>query len=234
MPLLAIETSGRRGGVALFAGDGEGAPRLVEETYLAEGLRHARDLVPTLRAVCERADLAPRAVDALAVSIGPGSFTGIRIGVTLAKFVAHDAGAAVVTVPSLRALAENAPPDRSPVCCIRDAKRRGLYASVFERRGEALEETFGPALIQPDDLAARLPAGALVLGRGAAKAREALAAFDLAPEDLWDVRPSAVGRLGYAAWQAGETADPLRLEPVYLRRPEAEEVWERRHGRPDR
>ncbi len=234
MHLLAIETSGRRGGVALLAGDGEGAPRLVEETYLAEGLRHARDLVPTLRAVCERAGVAPRTVDALAVSIGPGSFTGIRIGVTLAKFVAHDAGAAVVPVPSLRAMAENAPPDRSPVACIRDAKRRGLYASVFARRGEDLEETFGPALIPPDDLAARLPPGTLVLGRGVPKAREALADFDLAPEALWDVRPSAVARLGHAAWQAGATADPLRLEPVYLRRPEAEEVWERRHGRADR
>jgi len=230
MPLLAIETSGRRGGVALLAGDGAGEPTLLEETYLQEGLRHARDLVPTLRAVCDRADLAPRAVDALAVSIGPGSFTGIRIAVTLAKFMARETGAAVVPVPSLRALAENAPADRSPLACIRDAKRRGLYASTFARRGEDLEETFGPALIQPADLAARLPAGTFVLGRGAAKARDALTGFDLAPESLWDVRPSAVGRLGYAAWQAGATVDPLRLEPVYLRRPEAEEVWERRHG----
>ncbi|MFO8013977.1 MAG: tRNA (adenosine(37)-N6)-threonylcarbamoyltransferase complex dimerization subunit type 1 TsaB [Phycisphaerae bacterium] len=234
MHLLAIETSGARGGIALLAAGGEGDPRLLEEAYLQEGLRHARDLLPTLRDACDRAHLVPTAIDALAVSIGPGSFTGVRIAVTLAKFVAHDAGAAVIPVPSLRALAENAPPDRSPVCCIRDAKRRGLYAGVFERRGGALEETFGPALIQPDDLAARLPPGTLVLGRGVPKAREALAAFDLAPEDLWDVRPSAVARLGYAAWQTGAAADPLRLEPLYLRRPEAEEVWERRHGRDDR
>jgi tRNA threonylcarbamoyladenosine biosynthesis protein TsaB len=234
MHLLAIETSGARGGIALLVGNGAGEPRLLEETYLAEGLRHARDLLPTLRDACERADLAPTAIDALAVSIGPGSFTGVRIAVTLAKFVAREAGAAVVPVPSLRALAENAPPDRSPVCCIRDAKRRGLYAAVFERRGEELEETFGPALIQPDDLAARLAAGTFVLGRGVPKAREALADFDPAPEALWDVRPSAVALLGYTGWQAGAAADPLRLEPVYLRRPEAEEVWERRHGRADR
>ncbi len=231
MRLLAIETSGARGGIALLAGGGEGEPRLLEETYLEEGFRHARDLLPAIQAACDRAGWTPRQINALAVSIGPGSFTGVRIAVVLAKVLAYDTGAAVVPVPSLRALAEGAPPDRSPVACIRDAKRGGLYASVFERRGGNLEETFGPALIQPEALAARLPPAALVLGRGAAKAREALAGFDLAPEALWDVRPSAVARLGHAAWLAGETADPMRLEPIYLRRPEAEEVWEHRHGR---
>ena len=230
MHLLAIETSGPLGGIALLATEGEGEPTLLEEVYLQEGLRHARDLLPTIRAACDRAGWLPRAVDALAVSIGPGSFTGVRIAVILAKFMAYDTAAAIVPVPSLRAMAENAPADRSPLACIRDAKRRGLYASIFARRGDDLEETFGPALIQPDELAERLPAGTLVLGRGVPKAREALAAFDLAPEAMWDVQPSAVARLGYARWQAGATADPLRLEPIYLRRPEAEEVWERRHG----
>jgi len=231
MHLAAIETSGARGGIALLADDGDGEPRLLEETWLQEGFRHARDLVPTLQAACDRAGWPPRTIDAVAVSIGPGSFTGVRIAVVLAKVLAWDTGAAVVPVPSLRALAENAPPDRSPLACIRDAKRGGLYASVFERRGGELEETFGPALIQPDELAGRLVPGTLVLGRGAAKARQALTGFEVAPEVLWDVRPSAVARLGYAAWRAGATAEALRLEPVYLRRPEAEEVWQRRrHG----
>jgi len=234
MHLAAIETSGARGGIALLADDGEGGPRLLEETYLEEGSRHARDLMPTLRDACDRAGWPPRTIDAVAVSIGPGSFTGVRIAVVLAKVLAYDAGAAIVPVPSLRALAENAPPDRSALACIRDAKRGGLYAGIFERRGSNLEETFGPALIQPDALAGRLAPGTLVLGRGAAKAREALAGFEVAPEGLWDVRPSAVARLGYAAWRAGETADPLRLEPVYLRRPEAEEVWRRRRSGADR
>jgi len=230
MHLLAIETSGARGGIALLAAEGEDEPTLLEEVYLQEGFRHARDLLPTIRAACDRAGWSPRAVDALAISIGPGSFTGVRIAVVLAKFMAYDAAAQVVPVPSLRAMAAGAPPDRSPLACIRDAKRGGLYASAFERRAGDLVETFGPALIQPEALAERLQPGTLVLGRGAAKAREALAAFDLAPEALWDVRPSAVARLGYALWQAGATAEALHLEPIYLRRPEAEEVWERRYG----
>ncbi len=228
MHLLAVETSGASGGIALL--DGAHGPALVEEVRLQEGLRHARDLLVAIKGACERAGWHPRGLDAVAVSIGPGSFTGLRIAVTLAKFVAWDTGARIVAVPSLRALAENAPADCPRVACIRDAKRGGLYASVFERRDEGLDETFGPALIQPDDLARQLEKPALVLGRGAAKAAEALAAFDLAPETLWDVRPAAVARLGYAMHESGKFADPLRLEPVYVRRPEAEEIWQRRHG----
>jgi len=146
MHLLAIETSGARGGIALLAAEGEDEPTLLEEVYLQEGFRHARDLLPTIRAACDRAGWSPRAVDALAISIGPGSFTGVRIAVVLAKFMAYDAAAQVVPVPSLRAMAAGAPPDRSPLACIRDAKRGGLYASVFERRAGDLVETFGPAL----------------------------------------------------------------------------------------
>ena len=228
MHLLAVETSGVRGGIALL--DGSDGPEIVEEVWLEDDLRHARDLLVAIQGACDRAGWRPPALDAVAVSIGPGSFTGLRIAVTLAKFVAWDTGATIVAVPSLRALAENAPADCRRVACIRDAKRGGLYASVFERRAGGLDETFGPALIQPDDLARRLEKPVLVLGRGIPKAAEALAGFDIAPETLWDVRPAAVARLGYAMWEGGDIADPLRLEPVYIRRPEAEEIWHRRHG----
>jgi len=230
MHLLAIETSGRRGGIALAEGDD--APARVDEVALDEDLRHARDLVPAMQAALDQAGWSPRTLDALAVSIGPGSFTGLRIAVILAKFVAAETGARIVAVPSLRALAENAPAGASPVACIRDAKRRGLYASVFRRRGDDLEETFGPALVQPAELAERLPAGTLVLGRGVPKAREALAGFALAPEETWAVRPAAVAHLGWRAYRDGAFVDPMRLEPLYVRRPEAEEIWERRHGPP--
>ena len=228
MHLLAIETSGPRGGIALL--DDSAGPTLVDEVSLADDLRHARDLFVAIQGACRRAGWQPRDIDLVAVSIGPGSFTGVRIAVTLAKFVAWDTGAKVVAVPSLRALAENAPADCPRVATLLDAKRAGLFASIFERQGETLAEVFGPAVIEPADLARRLARPALILGRGTAKARAALAGFDLAPADLWDARPSAVARLGWSMHQRGEYADPLRLEPVYLRRPEAEEIWQRRHG----
>ena len=241
MRLLAVETSGTHGGIALME-DG----RVLEEVRLAEGLRHARDLIIAIQGACERARWDRRA-DVVALSIGPGSFTGIRIAVTLAKFVAWDTGAKVVTVPTLRALAENAPAECGRIVPILDAKRGGLFADIFERcpspaaevrarRGSGgglsnLDERFGPALIEPEDLARRLEAPAFILGPGIVKGRQALAAFDLAPEELWDVRPSVIARLGWELHEQGRYADPLRLEPVYIRAPEAQEIWERKHGK---
>jgi len=253
MRILAVETSGARGGIALA--DGE---NLLSEVRLGEGLRHGRDLILAAKAACREAGWPPRAIDLVAVSIGPGSFTGIRIAVVLAKFLAWDAGTQVVAVPSLRALAENAPADRLRVVPIVDAKRGGLFAGIFERRdtpapgdpgarrglvrrgpGEGgsggslseFDEIFGPALIEPEDLAKRLEPPAFILGHGITKGRAALSPFDLAPEELWDVRPGVVARLGYELAASGRFADPLLLEPIYIRPPEAQEIWDRRHGR---
>jgi tRNA threonylcarbamoyladenosine biosynthesis protein TsaB len=272
MRILAIETSGGRGGIALLETPETHGPRadpaVLEELYLGEGLRHGRDLVPAIRDACGRAGWDRRHIDLVAVSIGPGSFTGIRIAVTLTKVMAFDTGAKVVAVPSLRALAHNAPADRRRVAAIVDAKRGGLFASVFERRGQGdairapadslpapgvsrgakghdtpasrrglvtamlneFAEVFGPALIEPEDLARRLAAPAFVLGHGITKGRAALAGFELAPQDLWDVRPGIIGRLGAELFDRGQAADPLRLEPIYIRPPEAQEIWQRRRG----
>lgn len=255
MKLLALETSGRLGGIALADG-----PQLIEEVRLSEGLRHGRDLILVAKEACERAGWAPREVDVVAVSIGPGSFTGLRIAVTAAKTIAWDTGARVVTVPTLRAMAENAPAEAGRIACVLDAKRGGLYASIFEQRAASREtggppypaplphrgkpqgerkdrepdlvEMFGPALVTPADLGARLEPPALVLGRGLGKAHEALEAFEHAPEELWDPRPGVVARSGWERAEAGAFADPLRLEPIYIRRPEAEEIWEREHPAP--
>jgi tRNA threonylcarbamoyladenosine biosynthesis protein TsaB len=232
MHILAIETSGARGGIALADG-----ANLIDEVFLDEGLRHGRDLVLTAKAACERAGWDRRRIDLVAVSIGPGSFTGIRIGVTLAKVMAFDTGAKIVAVPSLRVMAENATPDRRRVAAIVDAKRGGLFASIFERRGDAtasgplldeFNEIFGPALIEPEDLARHMESPAFVLGRGLVKGREALGAFDIAHENLWDPRPGVVARLGFEMAERSQFADPLRLEPIYIRPPDAEELWQRR------
>jgi tRNA threonylcarbamoyladenosine biosynthesis protein TsaB len=145
-----------------------------------------------------------------------------------AHLFACSGGARIVAVPTLRALAENAPPAAERVACILDAKRGGLYASVFERQDGRLVETLGPALLEPEAFAAQIARPALVLGRGILKARPALGGLALAPEDLWDPRSAAVARLAWPMHERGEYADPLRLEPIYIRRPEAEEIWERR------
>lgn len=268
MRILAVETSGPRGGIALAedSGDPSGQVRLLQEVRLDEGLRHGRDIVLLIKEACDRAGWGRRTIPLVAISIGPGSFTGIRIAVTVAKMMAWDTGAKVVAVPSFQALAANAPADRPRIVTVFDAKRGGVFASIFERaqapgtaggspRGLApesqtagtagpsprnaggfLNETFGPALVEPAALAARLAsmppaaaAPAYILGHGIGKSRPALSQFELAPPDLWDIRPSVVARLGLEMAAAGQFTDALRLEPLYIRLPEAEELWARRH-----
>jgi tRNA A37 threonylcarbamoyladenosine modification protein TsaB len=108
---------------------------------------------------------------------------------------------------------------------------------MFERRGDAtasgplldeFNEIFGPALIEPEDLARHLEAPAFILGRGIVKGGEALKAFDFAPENQWDPRPGVVARLGAELAARGQLADPMHLAPIYIRPPDAEELWERR------
>jgi tRNA threonylcarbamoyladenosine biosynthesis protein TsaB len=282
MRILAIETSGPRGGIALacrgetaddspdvaLAKSGAG-PHIIQEIRLAEGLRHGRDLVLAAKTACDRAGWDARALPLVAVSIGPGSFTGIRIAVTVAKFMAMETGAKIVAVPSFRCLAADAPKEKSRIVTIIDAKRGGLFASIFERNPQTpskppmieahgtaggsprdagglldeFDEVLGPALIEPAALAARLsdpeptsrsgqscpPRQAYILGYGIEKGREALGGFEFAPPALWDIRPSVVARLGLELAAAGQFTDPLRLEPLYIRPPEAVELWEKKN-----
>jgi tRNA threonylcarbamoyladenosine biosynthesis protein TsaB len=221
MRMVAVETSGPQGGLALAE-----SGRLLAEVHLAWGPRRGQDLVAAVRDACVRAGWRPTDVEAVALGIGPGSFTGLRTAVVFAKMMARETGARIVAVPTLRAMAENAPAEATRVAAVLDAKRGGLFASIFERAGSGWRETFGPALIEPEVLASRLARPALVLGRGIEKGRAALAGFDLAAEGLWDPRAGVVARLGAAAAERGEWADAMTLEPIYIRPPEAQELWE--------
>src|SRR5437764_519733 len=103
---IAIETSSRIGSLA--ASDGE---RVLAEEQFEHGLQHAAQVVPILDRLCRAQGWSPRDVEHLYISAGPGSFTGLRIGVTLAKTMALTTGVKLVAVPSVRVLAENAPAD---------------------------------------------------------------------------------------------------------------------------
>ncbi len=163
-------------------------------------------------------------VDALAVSIGPGSFTGLRIGLSMAKGVAFASGAPLVAVPTLEALAwaaEPAPGDL--VWAVLDARMREVYAASFTRTPAGLERSTDDEALAPDALAARIPASALVVG-DAVDAYPALAAVGarVRPFTTHHPRGGIVARLGAARLRAGEAADVGTLEPAYVRPSQAE------------
>ncbi|MDP6380356.1 MAG: tRNA (adenosine(37)-N6)-threonylcarbamoyltransferase complex dimerization subunit type 1 TsaB [Phycisphaerae bacterium] len=226
MNIIAVETSTRLGSVAL-ACDGDVLAEKAFVTYQS----HGRDLLPMVDALCRDAGLKPTDVGLVAVSIGPGSFTGIRISVAFAKTMAWQTDAKIIAVPSLMALAKNGPTNAVRVATILDAKRGGVYASTFEREGDVLVQTFGPAVIDPEEYAAALPRPAFVIGNGLKKASGFFPDCPQADEDLWTSRAGNVAQLAWEMHKADEHTSPEDLQPLYLRRPEAEVLFEQRKER---
>src|SRR5688500_6189975 len=133
--ILAIETSGRVGSDALAR---EG--RVLVEAQFPHGLKHAAEIVPSIDRLCREQGWGPGDIEHVYVSVGPGSFTGLRIGVTLAKTLAFARGVKVVAVPSVRVLVENAPSEALHVIIVLDAKRDQIFTARFERTGEGWVE----------------------------------------------------------------------------------------------
>jgi tRNA threonylcarbamoyladenosine biosynthesis protein TsaB len=225
---LAIETSGRLGSLALVE-DG----RVVAEDEFPHGLQHAAEIVVRIDRLCRDRAWAPDDLQELYVSAGPGSFTGLRIGITLAKTVAFATGAKLVAVPTVRVLAANAPPDATNLIIVLDAKREQIFTARFARQEDRPDREWierEPAHL--DDLPsmlARSPRPVHLLGEGIPHHQKFIPAGDasviVSPSELWRARAAAVANEGVRMARAEQFTDPDLLLPVYIRRPEAEEKY---------
>ena len=223
---LAIETSGRLGSVAL-AEDG----RTVAEDRFAHGLQHAAEIIPRIDALCRAQNWLPSQIDEVYVSTGPGSFTGLRIGITLAKTLAFATGARLVAVPSARVLACNAPAEAQHVLIVLDAKRDQIFTARLTRQvtgGWAFEEE--PHLESLSSALAQSPRPIHLLGEGIPFHQKFIPTDDAgivttAPES-WMARAAIVATVGHAMAMEGQFTPADELLPVYIRKPEAEEKWE--------
>jgi tRNA threonylcarbamoyladenosine biosynthesis protein TsaB len=224
--LLAIETSSRIGSIALCDG-----PALLEQRTFSHGLQNAARVLPLIDEMCRQHSIMPRDITAVAVSIGPGSFTGLRIGVTLAKTLAFATGAKLIAVPTLPVIASNAPSDVQWVMPILDAKRDQVYAALYQRTGHALDEVQPPQLAHLPDLLARSPRPLFILGEGVKYHQQHLPGdgdpgLQIAPEELWWPGALTVAHLAMRLHEQGAFADPFKLTPLYIRKPEAQERME--------
>jgi tRNA threonylcarbamoyladenosine biosynthesis protein TsaB len=228
MLILGIETSHAAGSVALVR-DGAVIGEAALETA---GRRHARSLIAEIGRLLQSAGLRARDLEAVAVSLGPGSFTGLRVGVVAAKTLAYATGCRVAGVETFLAIAENSPPGVSDLWVIGNAQRGELYAGRhirgengrFTRDGEL-------SIVGIDEFCARRAAGDAVSGPGVDLLPEACrGALNLLPPEERDPRATVVARLGERAISDGQAADPWTLAPLYLRKSAAEEKWDLRHG----
>lgn len=221
MRLLAIETSGRTGSVALA----EDAEVLLAEQF-PHGLRNAAGILPLIDRLTRRAGWTPRDLDAVLLSLGPGSFTGLRIAVTLAKTLSFATGAKLVGVPSTDVLVRNAPREARHVIIVLDAKRGQVFTARHERVGATWVEREPPHLDTLHAMLARSPRPVHLVGEGIDYHRQSIPdtpdVIVTAPE-LWQARAEEVVAAAQDRLLRGLFDDPLTMTPIYIRLAEAEE-----------
>ncbi|MBX3396982.1 MAG: tRNA (adenosine(37)-N6)-threonylcarbamoyltransferase complex dimerization subunit type 1 TsaB [Phycisphaerae bacterium] len=228
--IIAIETSGRCGSVALAEG-----PTLLEEALFAADQEHARDLLPIIDRLTRNQGWHPDHINHCYVSIGPGSFTGLRVAVTFARHLAMTTGAKICDVPTLDVVARNGldlKPVPNQLAVVLDAKRRQVFGAIYELEGDGYRRAIGPLLIEPAALLATVTRELVVVGEGVPYHEAALRAGGviIGESAAWRPRAAQVHRLGWNAAQRGQFTASNELVPMYVRRPEAEEIWEKRTG----
>lgn len=163
---------------------------------------------------------------AVAVSIGPGSFTGLRIGVAAAKGLAFSLGLPLYGMPSLEVLAGNASPGTRAVCAVIDARRGELFGALFRFAGGKARKAWGERILTPEDLVSSLPGDAVIFGRLPEPFRKSLEKggkpFSCAPPHLSYPRAAVVARTGEGMLSLGRASETDTLTPRYLRPSDAE------------
>lgn len=222
MKILALESSATAASVALCEGD-----RLLGQSFLHTGLTHSQTLLPLVERLLSDARLKLSDLDLLAVSVGPGSFTGLRIGVSTIKGLAFASGLPCAPCSTLAAMAWNAVGLSGPLCCCMDARRAQLYCARFHSDGSTLTRLSPDDACSLDELAAQLATqNPWLIGDGAAlfaaHLQEKGIPARLAPPNLRLQSAFGVARLAQALAAAGETISGAALLPQYLRLSQAE------------
>ena len=204
--IVAIETSGQAGSVAVAQG-----PDCLAVRDLAGRRDHAVGLLPAIDALTRQVGWSPSDIDEIHVSAGPGSFTGLRVGITVARTLALATGVRIVPVPTLAVLARSAlavSPPPAHLAVILDAKRAQVYGAIFALGQDRYEPIVAPCVIEPDQLWARVPRPLAVLGDGIIQHREAVdrANLQILPETLWQARVEHVHALGHELARAEASA----------------------------
>jgi tRNA threonylcarbamoyladenosine biosynthesis protein TsaB len=212
MYLLAVDTTSRWGSVALLhQGEVCGEVRLREE-----GGGHSTTVFPGIEHLLKSLGRRPSDIEGFAVAVGPGSFTGVRVGISTVQGLVLGSGRPVIGVTSLEALAAKMQDAADALVPMVDAYRDQVFAAVYDAE---LSQQREPAAIAPEDWLDVLPRGAALLGDGARRYRDRLAARrpDLVfpPRSLF--LAATIGRLAQVRLARGQGIDAFALHPLYLR-----------------
>lgn len=232
MPILAIDTASMVSSVAVAEGN-----KLAAELTVQTRLTHSETLLPHVEQVLRMADVERADLTGVAVSIGPGSFTGLRIGLAAAKAIAYGLHIPIVGVSTAEALAWHYPVPGVAVMPFIDAQKGNVYSAVYTWNGESFAEVSGIqvyAMAEALELCAaqKLP----VMAVGDMVPKKLAGRSDLPPNlcippgHLMMPRAANVAMAAMGRFQSGQVDSVMDLEPVYIRRSEAEVLWEKRQA----
>jgi len=220
MRILALDTSTLAGSVALLEDE-----LIRAEVNMNLGGKHTERLLPGMDWIFQELDLEPRQIEAIAVGIGPGSFTGLRVGLATAKGLAVSLEIPIVGVMSLDALAWQARFYEGKILALIDARKGQVFARFYQG-GADFSGLAEPVVVNPEELAAKIPDQTLVVGEGLRACAGVFAKLEgriiIAGAEFDSPRGSIIGRLGLLRLKQGESDSPDRLVPVYLRPSDAE------------
>jgi len=221
MKILAVDTATTSCSVALFAD----RQLLAEEVYTA-GKTHSRHLLSIIQGILDRCETSPEELNRIAVTRGPGTFTGLRIGISTVKGLAAALGVPVLGVSSLTALAYPLLWTRQPVVAMIDARRGEIYYACYSQKGGSVEADGTPRVAAPEAAVADLPESGILVGSGAVLYRglleERAPNIQFADENAHVIRAASVGRLALDCFD-GLTVDSVgALVPEYIRKSDAQ------------
>lgn len=216
MFILGIETTGKVGSVAIIDENGKTVNRVTTDS-----MSHLRELVPMIKELVDELGISLNELDAIAVSVGPGSFTGIRIGLATAKTLAQTLGKKCISVNSLEIFKEKADSDNK-VAVIYNARRGQVYGAIYGNDGSEILAP-GPYMLDEVLEVAEEYDDIKWYGDGVIAYADRLSGMNIAEVDEMNQSADMVCRYACLKLEYGELLDFDQLEPEYMRLPEAEQ-----------
>lgn len=225
MKVLALETATKAGSIAIAD---EGV--FIGEVRLDVSIAHAERVMDSIAWLLKSSHISIGEIDAFALSIGPGSFTGLRIGLSTIKGLAFSTKKPVVPVPTLDAMARRLPFSSYYICPMLDARKDEVYTALYRWEGNACVKIIPETAVEPGEFLRTLKGPAVFMGDGAVKYKNVISGILktdalFPPSSFMSPAASSIAEIALEKLRDGIEAGPVSLTPLYIRKAEAEIRW---------